>query len=257
MQRKIDELERARAAISKIAKTDALTGLPNRREFDDVAGREWRRALRERTPLSVLLIDADCFKQVNDRFGHAEGDRVLRELADRIRTNLLRPADFAARYGGEEFAVILPNTDANGAMMVAEAIRSAVSAWRERAGAIGNDREVTVSIGVSSIVPLSVFSFNQLVTGADQALYKAKEGGRNRSQLAEMNFQQIPIVESVLTHERAVRFASVGRVGDRLGCVAGVDLPAAQHLTDLGSRIDQPDVRLVCVVIALLLAGHR
>jgi diguanylate cyclase (GGDEF)-like protein len=193
LQRKVVELEKAKTALAEIASKDALTGLANRREFDVIAHREWHRAVRERTPLSVLMIDADSFKQVNDRFGHVEGDRVLRELADRIRANLLRASDSAARYGGEEFAVILPNTDGIGAMKVAEEIRVAVAAWREHSSGAA----VTVSIGVASVIPDFANSVDQLVAAADGALYTAKKAGRNRSQMAVFGSVQTSSVVSL------------------------------------------------------------
>jgi diguanylate cyclase (GGDEF)-like protein len=186
LQEKVNELEKATALLTGMASTDALTGLCNRREFEVTAYREWQRALREHTPLSVLMVDADSFKQVNDNFGHAEGDRVLRELALLIRGNLLRPTDVAARYGGEEFAVLLPNTDGAGAMKVAETIRVAVAAWRDaHEGAKDSGPAVTVSIGAGSTIPDGETSFNKLVAAADAALYIAKMAGRNRSELAQ------------------------------------------------------------------------
>lgn len=197
LQAQVAELQKAKTALAEIARTDALTGLANRREFDAVAQVEWQRAVRERTPLAVLMIDADTFKQVNDQFGHAEGDRVLRDLAIQIRANLLRPADIAARYGGEEFAVILPNTDGIGAMKVAEAIRSAVSAWRKRTLEQNSGSAVTVSIGAAAVVPDFANSLDQLVAAADGALYRAKEGGRNRSQLADRVLAQSDVVVSL------------------------------------------------------------
>ncbi len=184
LQRKIDELQEAQAALSEIAATDALTGLPNRREFDAFLRREWQRALRERTPLSVLIIDADQFKQVNDRYGHAEGDAVLKQLANQISCKLMRATDIAARYGGEEFAVILPNTDGPGALKVAEDIRRSVQSWREAAFRNGRPG-VTVSVGAATIVPDFASSLDRLLASADAALYQAKADGRNQSQMAE------------------------------------------------------------------------
>jgi diguanylate cyclase (GGDEF)-like protein len=194
LQGKIDELEKAKVALAEIASRDALTGLANRREFDVVAQREWQRAVRERTPLSVLMIDADAFKQVNDSFGHAEGDRVLKELATRISGSLLRATDSAARYGGEEFAVILPNTDGIGAMEVAERIRGAVAAWKDHSAARNSGAEVTVSIGAASAIPDHANRVDQLVAAADGALYLAKKAGRNRSQFANLSLLEAPNV---------------------------------------------------------------
>lgn len=192
-----DRLEKARTALADVASKDGLTGLANRREFDVITNREWDRALRERTPLSVLMIDADLFKQVNDRFGHAEGDRVLKELAVRIQSNLRRATDIVARYGGEEFAVVLPNTDCAGAMRVAEVIRIAVAEGWGDSGARSSEPQVTVSIGAASAVPDFANSRDQLVAAADGALYMAKQAGRNTSRLAEQTIQQTPVLVSL------------------------------------------------------------
>jgi diguanylate cyclase (GGDEF)-like protein len=197
LQGKVDELENAKAALAEVVSKDALTGLANRREFDVIVQREWRRAVRERTPLSLLMIDADRFKQVNDRFGHAEGDKVLRELASEIRGNLRRATDSAARYGGEEFAIVLPNTDEAGAMKVAETIRLAVSAKLQQTGAAGGGAAVTVSIGAASVIPDYAKSIDEFIAAADGALYAAKKAGRNRSQFADLESGQSSRVVSM------------------------------------------------------------
>lgn len=184
LQRKIDELEAARAALSVVASTDDLTGLANRREFDVVIRREWQRAMRDRTPLSLLVIDADHFKLVNDQFGHAQGDEVLKGLARGIGGVLMRPADLAARYGGEEFAVLLPNTDARGAFTVAESIRIAAASSAGRTIKDGR-HAVTVSVGAVSTVPDPTKKLEDFMAAADIALYQAKAQGRNRSVVAQ------------------------------------------------------------------------
>lgn len=167
--------------------TDALTGLHNRRYLERRLEEEVTRALRYQHPLSCLFIDADHFKQINDRHGHGAGDSVLRELALRVK-ECLRLSDIATRYGGEEFTLLLPQTDATEAAKLAERIRSRIQA-KPIAIHGGGSVEVTVSIGVSALSPGSdredpQQNAKQLIEAADQALYKAKESGRNRIQLA-------------------------------------------------------------------------
>jgi len=167
--------------------TDALTGLHNRRYLERRLEEEVTRALRYQHPLSCLFIDADHFKQINDRHGHGAGDSVLRELALRVK-ECLRLSDIATRYGGEEFTLLLPQTDAAEAAKLAERIRSRIQA-KPIAIHGGGSVQVTVSIGVSALLPGSdrenpQQSAKQLIEAADQALYKAKESGRNRIQLA-------------------------------------------------------------------------
>ena len=179
--------ERDLAALAKdlsgIAVTDPLTGLGNRRQFDSLLQREWRRAIRAKSSLSLLMIDIDHFKEFNDRFGHPQGDQVLRILAKAISSGIRRPADSGARYGGEEFAVILPDTDLSGAATVAENIRAAFKN-DETADPLGGTLP-TISIGASSCRP-SGEGQSALLRSADQALYAAKERGRNRVEAAAM-----------------------------------------------------------------------
>jgi diguanylate cyclase (GGDEF)-like protein len=179
--------ERDLAALAKdlsgIAVTDPLTGLGNRRQFDSLLQREWRRAIRAKSSLSLLMIDIDHFKEFNDRFGHPHGDQVLRILAIAINRGIRRPADSGARYGGEEFAVILPETDLSGAAIVAENIRVAFKN-EEAARGLGGTLP-TISIGASSCRP-SGDGQSALLRSADQALYSAKERGRNRVEATAM-----------------------------------------------------------------------
>lgn len=143
-----EALTEAAGKLAVMAATDGLTGLANRRQFDLNLGREWRRAVRNEAPLSLLLLDVDCFKSFNDRYGHQEGDQVLRSIAACIPQTVRRPADAGARYGGEEFAVLLPGTDAAGALAIAEHLRSAVAALGiPHAGSPSG--QVTASIGVA------------------------------------------------------------------------------------------------------------
>ncbi|HEY2384553.1 MAG TPA: sensor domain-containing diguanylate cyclase [Terriglobia bacterium] len=164
------------------ARTDFLTGLPNHRFFQATLSVELGRAQRHNHPLSLLIVDLDYLKEVNDRFGHPSGDMVIRTIAAAIRTSC-REIDFAARYGGEEFTVILPETPLAGAIQVADRIRDRISA--EQFPGIGN---ITASVGVSNY-PINALSKEDLIRVADQALYIAKNGGRDR--VAYFNYQMI------------------------------------------------------------------
>lgn len=169
--------------LARLALTDGLTGLPNRRRFDEALDRDCRRAARQGHPLSLLMIDADCFKGYNDRYGHQAGDTVLQRIAESLRAVSSRPCDIGCRFGGEEFALILPETDANGARIVAERLRELVQAHRMPHD--GNPHGVvTVSIGVAQ-APATPDPA-QLIAAADTALYAAKGLGRNRVWVAEM-----------------------------------------------------------------------
>lgn len=196
MQQRADELER-RSAL------DGLTGVANRRHFDLMLGREWRRALRSGLPLSLLMIDVDFFKHYNDRYGHLAGDRCLKEVAAALAGGTRRASDMVARYGGEEFAVLLPDTPAEDALRLAEAMRAAVQQLAVGHEGSAVSQVVTVSVGVATVRPGPVMAtrrfaqvnadsstqslpqFTQLVDAADHALYRAKDGGRNRVEVAE------------------------------------------------------------------------
>ena len=168
---------RAEKVLSELAATDGLTGLANRRTLDQRLRLEWERAQRSGEPLALLMIDVDHFKAFNDRHGHQGGDEALRNVARVIGSNIRRPADLAARYGGEEFAVILPDTDGEGASTIAEHIRSAVE---HLPPADGDALSVTVSVGLSTWDKRSRGSLEELLLSADRALYDAKHSGRNR-----------------------------------------------------------------------------
>jgi diguanylate cyclase (GGDEF)-like protein len=168
--------------VEKRARTDFLTGLPNHRHFQSTLGLELVRAQRHNHSLSLLMIDLDFLKEVNDRFGHPSGDLVIRVVAETIRSSC-REIDFAARYGGEEFTVILQETPLNGAIQAAHRIRERISAV-EYPG-IGN---ITASIGISNY-PVNALTQEDLIRVADQALYVAKKGGRDR--VAYFNYQLV------------------------------------------------------------------
>jgi diguanylate cyclase (GGDEF)-like protein len=175
-------LQRRAAAerdLAIMASTDGLTGLCNRRRFDEVMDREWRRAQRSGNSLALLMIDVDHFKKYNDQFGHQTGDAVLVAIAGCIAANTRRGSDLAARFGGEEFAILLPGLSADEALARAEHVRVAIEGLP--AAAAAPDVALTVSIGIAVVTPVKGISIGDLIKLADDALYQAKAGGRNRS----------------------------------------------------------------------------
>ncbi|MEH1803849.1 sensor domain-containing diguanylate cyclase [Nostoc sp.] len=166
--------------LQRLATLDGLTQIANRRRFDEYLESEWQRLKREQLSLSLILLDVDFFKLYNDTYGHLGGDDCLRQLASALKNIVKRPADLVARYGGEEFTIILPNTEIQGAIYVAQTIRQAV---RDLAIPHAQSRvcdRVTVSLGVVSIVPNSEISPPDLINAADKALYVAKQQGRDQ-----------------------------------------------------------------------------
>lgn len=184
LRRKEQELLVANAALSRLAAADGLTGLANRRRFDQRLHEEWQRAQRDRYSLSLLMVDVDFFKLYNDHYGHQQGDDCLRRLAGVLAHQARRPADLVARYGGEEFVLLLPETEADGAMEVAEQLRREALALALPHAASKVAAIVTVSVGVASLVPGPELAEEGLVAAADKALYAAKHAGRNRACLA-------------------------------------------------------------------------
>ena len=176
-------LELHNRRMQDLVLTDALTGVANRRRFDSVLPIEWRRGRRYAMPLSLVMIDADYFKQYNDRYGHQKGDEALRSVAAAMDSVLRRPGDFIARYGGEEFVVLMPATDAQGARAVAERMREALHALRipheTNAGGL-----VTISIGIAATLPTPDQDPSMLLRAADLALYEAKSAGRDQVVIA-------------------------------------------------------------------------
>ena len=160
---------------------DGLTGIANRRHFDVAIEKEMRRAMRTGSPLSLLMIDIDHFKDYNDHYGHQQGDGCLIRVAAELAAMLQRPTDLLARYGGEEFAAILPDTDAAQALRMAEAIRQRAADLRIPHAKTGNDaKHITVSIGIATQHPHQPLEISALIGAADRALYLAKRAGRNR-----------------------------------------------------------------------------
>lgn len=174
------QLEAANRILDRLASVDGLTGLPNRRYFDEHGEAERRRMQRMSRPLGLVLIDVDHFKAYNDTYGHLQGDESLKRVANTIRDHLQRATDFVARYGGEEFAVILTDSDADSTQRTADMLRERVASLAvPHAGAPGTGI-VTISAGVVAAVPQQGVSLKQLLNAADAALYRSKREGRNR-----------------------------------------------------------------------------
>ncbi len=175
-----DKLAAANASLKRLARIDGLTQIGNRRYFDETLEKEWLRLRRERKPLSLLLGDIDFFKKFNDHYGHQAGDDCLRLIGQILAGSILRPADLAARYGGEEFALVLPETDMEGALSVGERTLEAIRKLGiSHAESTVND-VVTMSMGVVTLIPSNEQEPATLIGLADEALYQAKEQGRNR-----------------------------------------------------------------------------
>lgn len=173
------ELEASNASLQELALSDSLTGLPNRRHFDQRLDLEFKRAMRDGTSLALIMLDVDYFKRYNDQHGHVEGDACLQAVANAIGTSLRRAIDMAARFGGEEFVILLPDTEAAGALAVAEAARQALAARALPHGA-SPFHNVTLSAGVAVMQPQRGQAARLLVEAADHSLYQAKAAGRNR-----------------------------------------------------------------------------
>lgn len=176
----INTLKRIEAELQTQSGQDWLTGLANRRRFDETFRQEWNRARRDETSLGVLMVDIDYFKPYNDTYGHQAGDTCLQQVAKTIGEVVSRPGDLPARYGGEEFVVVLPKTDAAGAAIVAEKMRATVEALRIQHANSQVSNRVTISVGVAAMVPPEKSEPAVLIAAADQALYRAKREGRNR-----------------------------------------------------------------------------
>lgn len=174
------ELKAANARLERLSRHDPLTGLANRRWFDEIKETEYRRAMRSGQPLAVLMCDVDHFKAFNDRYGHGEGDECLRSIAEVMSTLFCRPGELCARLGGEEFAIILPATDTGQARMAAERLRQSIAALAIPHGASPVGPYVTLSIGIAQLDSTAMEAFDQLLQRADQALYRAKAAGRDQ-----------------------------------------------------------------------------
>lgn len=180
LRRSQQELLKANLELSRLTHSDGLTGLSNRRYLDEFLGAEWRRAVRESTEISLLMIDVDYFKPYNDTYGHVAGDNVLRSVAATIRREVSQPRDLVARFGGEEFAVVLPGTGSGGARLLAEKMRRDVAALALPHAGSAVSEHLTISIGVATLAPVEGIAETALIEEADAALYRAKRDGRNR-----------------------------------------------------------------------------
>jgi diguanylate cyclase (GGDEF)-like protein len=172
------QLNAANKELQRLSTTDGLTGIPNRRMFDELSMREWRRCERMKKPVALVMLDIDNFKLFNDEYGHQAGDDCLRAVAAQVLRAAPRAADLAARYGGEEFVLVLGETDADGARWVAENVRQHVT----ELGILHAtpQRRVTISCGVAAVLPKAGLSLEVLLRTADHALYQAKAAGRDK-----------------------------------------------------------------------------
>ncbi|MGB4599098.1 MAG: diguanylate cyclase [Trichlorobacter sp.] len=174
------ELKRQRDLLARLSNLDGLTGIPNRRALDANLDREWRRCQRSHKPLSLIMSDIDHFKNYNDTYGHLTGDDCLKTVSSTLQNILERPGDLLARYGGEEFIALLPETDAHGAQLVAGKMLQAITNLALPHAGIQPLEQVSISIGVATILPKRAASSTRLMEAADQALYQSKQAGRNR-----------------------------------------------------------------------------
>ncbi|MEK7773579.1 MAG: diguanylate cyclase, partial [Deltaproteobacteria bacterium] len=184
LQERLEEsnrkLEERNAILQRLSVLDGLTGIANRRHFDEILKQEWKRGHRDASSLAIIMIDIDFFKKFNDNYGHQGGDDCLKRAASALSDTLHRPGDFIARYGGEEFVVLLPNTDAGGGAIIAEQMRSNIEAQNIDHALSSVSTHVTISLGVASVLPDDAATPEDLIAKADGALYKAKAAGRNR-----------------------------------------------------------------------------
>ena len=173
-------LEKLNQELKEIAYIDGLTGICNRRHFEEKLDQEWKRVTRDKTSMSIIMVDIDYFKPYNDTYGHQQGDKCLQQVAQTISAAVKRPGDFVARYGGEEFVVVLPNTPIEGALKVAENIRAQIEALRIPHAASAVSKFVTSSLGVANTSCFTDSNPKILLEAADMALYNAKNAGRNQ-----------------------------------------------------------------------------
>jgi diguanylate cyclase (GGDEF)-like protein len=202
VEKKTADLQRANDDLLRLSSTDPLTGLANRRVFDRALKREYARLKRTGAPVSLLILDVDHFKALNDSAGHQRGDEYLVLLAAELTRSARRTTDIAARCGGEEFALVLPGTDVEDAAHIAESVRSAIARLQLPHPAASTAPILTVSIGVATATPEWPDTPAELVAAADRALYAAKRGGRNRVEVVQReaasdNVANLAVVERV------------------------------------------------------------
>ncbi|QEI12820.1 GGDEF domain-containing response regulator [Cellvibrio japonicus] len=185
-----DQLNQLNTELEALSQLDSLTQIYNRRTFNDLAEQQWALAKRHQLPISALMIDVDHFKLFNDHYGHPAGDSCLKKISQAIKSCLHRSADLFGRYGGEEFIVLLPETDTQGALHVAQSINQAIEALNLRHDVSPSSHLVTASIGGATCVRTTGHSLEELIKSADRALYKVKRSGRNRA-----------LIDEVVTHK--------------------------------------------------------
>ncbi|PUA30079.1 MAG: diguanylate cyclase response regulator [Cellvibrio sp. 79] len=181
-----DQLSRLNSELEALSQLDSLTHIYNRRTFNELAQQQWSLVKRHQQPISALMIDVDHFKLFNDHYGHPAGDACLKKVTQAIKSCLHRTTDILGRYGGEEFVVLLPETDAKGAMCVAQSIGEAISALQLRHDVSPTASVVTASLGGATCLRTTGHDLEELIKNADRALYKAKRAGRNRSWVDEV-----------------------------------------------------------------------
>jgi len=174
------DLQQVNSYLENLSTVDGLTGIPNRRRLDQFIEMSWKNAIREQHSLALVMADIDYFKNYNDHYGHLLGDDCLVLVAKTLLSSIKRPTDLVARYGGEEFMAVLPNTGKEGALLVAERMRTVIEQL-----ALAHDYSkaaawVTISVGVAEIIPQPSDSMLEFINNADQAMYQAKQAGRNR-----------------------------------------------------------------------------
>ncbi len=174
------ELKKYRDILKESSMIDGLTGIANRRRFNEYLSMEWQRAMRRETDIALIMLDIDNFKKYNDTYGHLEGDECLKKVAESLSKGVKRASDLVARWGGEEFACLLPETSMNAALEMAEDFRANVEGLKIPHKSSQVAKVVTISIGVASIVPKQEQAYDLLLQQADKALYTAKDLGRNR-----------------------------------------------------------------------------
>lgn len=183
VEKRISQLEEANKELKQLCVLDGLTGIANRRFFDQMLKKEWGRCWREKKALSFLILDVDFFKRYNDIYGHPQGDLCLKRIAKAIQAKCFRSGDVVARYGGEEFTCLLPNTDEKGAKYVAETLRQEIEKLQIVHEGSDVSAYITVSVGVATQTPASQDAIKEMIMRADSALYQAKGNGRNQVSL--------------------------------------------------------------------------
>ena len=241
VRRRLEESQRLER-LESLAGEDALTGLANRRRFNESLACEWLRAARARTPLTLSLIDLDCFKSLNDRHGHAAGDEALRVVGNALTRCARRPGDLVARLGGEEFAMLLPQTDEDGAAACAEVARQAIADLH-----VANEDStvapyLTASVGVVTALPEIGATSESAMQAADRALYGAKRDGRNKVRCASWRFAESVRLANEAATPRADARPPAGRARERGWAFSGArEFDGARMRTGCGA---QPDLVL-------------